>query len=84
MMARRFTDQDFARYRSRRPVGTQFMAEGGGCHARNDAVAWVKLETPLRQVIIAASKALGRPASWMNIFSCWGSSPTVTYGPLDP
>jgi arabinose-5-phosphate isomerase len=56
MMARRFTDQDFARYHPAGQLGRTLWLKVSEVMHRNDAVAWVKPETPLRQVIIAMSQ----------------------------
>jgi arabinose-5-phosphate isomerase len=56
MMARRFTDQDFARYHPAGQLGRSLWLKVEDVMHANDAVAWVKPETPLRQVIIAMSE----------------------------
>jgi arabinose-5-phosphate isomerase len=56
MMARRFTDQDFARYHPAGQLGRTLWLKVADVMHRNDAVAWVEPETPLRQVIIAMSQ----------------------------
>ena len=56
MMARRFTDQDFARYHPAGQLGRNLWLKVADVMHENDAVAWVKPETPLRQVIIAMSQ----------------------------
>jgi arabinose-5-phosphate isomerase len=56
MMARRFTDQDFARYHPAGQLGRNLWLKVADVMHQNEAVAWVKLETPLRQVIIAMSR----------------------------
>jgi arabinose-5-phosphate isomerase len=56
MMARRFTDQDFARYHPAGQIGRNLWLKVSDVMHQNEAVAWVKLETPLRQVIIAMSQ----------------------------
>ena len=56
MMARRFTDQDFARYHPAGQLGRNLWLKVADVMHENDAVAWVKPETPLRQVIIAMSE----------------------------
>jgi len=56
MMARRFTDQDFARYHPAGQLGRTLWLKVADVMHQNDAVAWVKPETPLRQVIIAMSQ----------------------------
>jgi arabinose-5-phosphate isomerase len=56
MMARRFTDQDFARYHPAGQLGRNLWLKVIDVMHRNDAVAWVKPETTLRQVIIAMSE----------------------------
>jgi arabinose-5-phosphate isomerase len=56
MMARRFTDQDFARYHPAGQLGRNLWLKVADVMHENNAVAWVKPETPLRQVIIAMSQ----------------------------
>jgi arabinose-5-phosphate isomerase len=56
MMARRFTDQDFARYHPAGQLGRNLWLKVAEVMHQNDAVAWVQPETPLRQVIIAMSQ----------------------------
>jgi arabinose-5-phosphate isomerase len=56
MMARRFTDQDFARYHPAGQLGRNLWLKVADVMHDHDAVAWVKPETPLRQVIIAMSE----------------------------
>lgn len=56
MMARRFTDQDFARYHPAGQLGRNLWLKVSDVMHQNEAVAWVKPETPLRQVIIAMSQ----------------------------
>jgi arabinose-5-phosphate isomerase len=56
MMARRFTDQDFARYHPAGQLGRTLWLKVADVMHQNDAVAWVTPETPLRQVIIAMSQ----------------------------
>ncbi len=56
MMARRFTDKDFARYHPAGQLGRTLWLKVAEVMHQNDAVAWVKPETPLRQVIIAMSQ----------------------------
>jgi arabinose-5-phosphate isomerase len=56
MMARRFTDIDFARYHPAGQLGRSLWLKVADVMHENDAVAWVKPETPLRQVIIAMSQ----------------------------
>jgi arabinose-5-phosphate isomerase len=56
MMARRFTDQDFARYHPAGQLGRTLWLKVADVMHQNDAVAWVKPETPLRQVIITMSQ----------------------------
>ena len=81
MMARRFTDQDFARYHPAGQLGRNLWLKVADVMHGNDAVAWVKPDTPLRQVIIAMSqRPLGAACVVDEAFSCWGSSPTVTCG----
>jgi len=56
MMARRFTPQDFARYHPAGQLGRNLWLKVADVMHQNDAVAWVKPDTPLRQVIIAMSE----------------------------
>ncbi len=56
MLARRFTDQDFARYHPAGQLGRNLWLKVADVMHQNDAVAWVNPETPLRQVIIAMSQ----------------------------
>jgi arabinose-5-phosphate isomerase len=56
MMARRFTDQDFARYHPAGQLGRTLWLKVAEVMHQNEAVAWVAPETPLRQVIIAMSQ----------------------------
>jgi len=56
MMARRFTDIDFARYHPAGQLGRNLWLKVADVMHENDAVAWVKPDTPLRQVIIAMSQ----------------------------
>jgi arabinose-5-phosphate isomerase len=56
MMARRFTDKDFARYHPAGQLGRSLWLKVADVMHHNEAVAWVKPETPLRQVIIAMSQ----------------------------
>jgi arabinose-5-phosphate isomerase len=56
MMARRFTDQDFARYHPAGQLGRSLWLKVADVMHQNEAVAWVKPETLLRQVIIAMSQ----------------------------
>jgi arabinose-5-phosphate isomerase len=56
MMARRFTDQDFARYHPAGQLGRTLWLKVADVMHQNDAVAWAQPETPLRQVIIAMSQ----------------------------
>jgi len=56
MMARRFTDRDFARYHPAGQLGRTLWLKVTDVMHKNEAVAWVKPETPLRQVIIAMSQ----------------------------
>jgi arabinose-5-phosphate isomerase len=56
MMARRFTDQDFARYHPAGQLGRNLWLKVADVMHQNDTVAWVKPDTPLRQVIIAMSQ----------------------------
>jgi arabinose-5-phosphate isomerase len=56
MMARRFTPQDFARYHPAGQLGRTLWLKVADVMHQNEAVAWVKADTPLRQVIIAMSQ----------------------------
>jgi arabinose-5-phosphate isomerase len=56
MMARRFTDQDFARYHPAGQLGRNLWLKVADVMHQNDTVAWVKAETSLRQVIVAMSE----------------------------
>jgi arabinose-5-phosphate isomerase len=56
MMARRFTPQDFARYHPAGQLGRTLWLKVADVMHQNEAVAWVKPDTPLRQVIIAMSQ----------------------------
>jgi arabinose-5-phosphate isomerase len=56
MMARRFTDKDFARYHPAGQLGRNLWLKVADVMHQNEAVAWVKPDTPLRQVIIAMSQ----------------------------
>ncbi len=56
MMARRFTDQDFARYHPAGQLGRNLWLKVADVMHQNEAVAWVKPDAPLRQVIIAMSQ----------------------------
>jgi len=56
MQARCFTDQDFARYHPAGQLGRHLWLKVADVMHSNDAVAWVKPDTPLRQVIIAMSE----------------------------
>ena len=56
MMARRFTDIDFARYHPAGQLGRNLWLKVADVMHENEAVAWVKPDTPLRQVIIAMSQ----------------------------
>ena len=56
MMARRFTDIDFARYHPAGQLGRNLWLKVADVMHENDAVAWVRPDTPLRQVIIAMSQ----------------------------
>ena len=56
MQARRFTDQDFARYHPAGQLGRNLWLKVADVMHQDEAVAWVKPETPLRQVIIAMSQ----------------------------
>jgi arabinose-5-phosphate isomerase len=73
MMARRFTDQDFARYHPAGQLGRNLWLKVADVMHENDAVAWVKPETPLRQVIIAMSqRPLGAACVVDNAFQLLG------------
>jgi arabinose-5-phosphate isomerase len=56
MQARRFTDQDFARYHPAGQLGRNLWLKVADVMHQNEAVAWVKSDTPLRQVIVAMSQ----------------------------
>jgi arabinose-5-phosphate isomerase len=56
MQARRFTDQDFARYHPGGQLGRNLWLKVADVMHQGEAVAWVKPQTPLRQVIIAMSQ----------------------------
>ncbi len=56
MQARRFTDQDFARYHPAGQLGRSLWLKVADVMHQDEAVAWVEAETPLRQVIIAMSQ----------------------------
>jgi arabinose-5-phosphate isomerase len=56
MLARRFTDQDFARYHPAGQLGRNLWLKVADVMHQDEAVAWVAPETPLRQVIIAMSQ----------------------------
>jgi arabinose-5-phosphate isomerase len=56
MQARRFTDQDFARYHPAGQLGRNLWLKVADVMHQDEAVAWVKPQTPLRQVIIAMSQ----------------------------
>ena len=56
MQARRFTDKDFARYHPGGQLGRNLWLKVADVMHQDEAVAWVKPETPLRQVIIAMSQ----------------------------
>jgi arabinose-5-phosphate isomerase len=56
MQARRFTDQDFARYHPAGQLGRNLWLKVADVMHQDEAVAWVTPETPLRQVIIAMSQ----------------------------
>lgn len=56
MMARRFTDRDFARYHPAGQLGRTLWLKVADVMHQNEAVAWVKPDTPLRQVIIAMTQ----------------------------
>ncbi len=56
MLARRFTDQDYARYHPAGQLGRNLWLKVADVMHQDEAVAWVKPDTPLRQVIIAMSQ----------------------------
>jgi arabinose-5-phosphate isomerase len=56
MQARSFTDKDFARYHPAGQLGRSLWLKVADVMHQDEAVAWVKPETPLRQVIIAMSE----------------------------
>jgi len=56
MQARQFTDKDFARYHPAGQLGRNLWLKVADVMHQDEAVAWVKPETPLRQVIIAMSQ----------------------------
>jgi arabinose-5-phosphate isomerase len=56
MQARRFTDQDFARYHPAGQLGRNLWLTVADVMHGKDAVALVDPDTPLREVIIAMSK----------------------------
>jgi arabinose-5-phosphate isomerase len=56
MQARRFTDQDFARYHPAGQLGRNLWLKVTDVMHHEEDVAWVTPETPLRQVIIAMSQ----------------------------
>jgi arabinose-5-phosphate isomerase len=56
MQARRFTDQDFARYHPAGQLGRNLWLKVADVMHQDETVAWVKPEAPLRQVIIAMSQ----------------------------
>ena len=56
MLARRFTDKDFARYHPAGQLGRNLWLKVADVMHQNDAVAWVQSNTPLRQVIVAMSR----------------------------
>jgi arabinose-5-phosphate isomerase len=56
MMARRFSQQDFALYHPSGQLGRTLWLKVADVMHQNEAVAWVKPDTPLRQVIIAMSQ----------------------------
>jgi len=55
MQARRFTDKDFARYHPAGQLGRNLWLKVADVMHRDETVAWVTPETPLREVIIAMS-----------------------------
>lgn len=60
MHARNFTQQDFAQYHPAGQLGRNLWLTVSEVMHRDEAVAWVQPETPLRQVIIAMTdKPLG-------------------------
>jgi arabinose-5-phosphate isomerase len=56
MQARRFSDKDFARYHPAGQLGRNLWLKVADVMHQDETVAWVKPETPLRQVIIAMSQ----------------------------
>ena len=56
MQAHQFTDKDFARYHPAGQLGRNLWLKVADVMHQDEAVAWVKPETPLRQVIIAMSQ----------------------------
>lgn len=56
MQVRRFTDQDFARFHPAGQLGRNLWLKVADVMHQDEAVAWVKPNTPLRQVIIAMSQ----------------------------
>ncbi len=56
MLARRFTDKDFARYHPAGQLGRSLWLKVSDVMHQGDAVAWVQPDTPLRQVIVAMSQ----------------------------
>jgi arabinose-5-phosphate isomerase len=56
MQARQFTDKDFARYHPAGQLGRNLWLKVADVMHQDETVAWVKPETPLRQVIIAMSQ----------------------------
>jgi arabinose-5-phosphate isomerase len=53
MRARLFTDRDFARFHPGGQLGRNLVLQVGNVMHQGARVAWVNLETPLREVIIA-------------------------------
>jgi arabinose-5-phosphate isomerase len=56
MQARQFTDKDFARYHPAGQLGRNLWLKVADVMHQGEAVAWVRPETPLRQVIIAMTE----------------------------
>lgn len=56
MVARRFSDQDFARFHPAGQLGRNLWLSVANVMHRGDTVAWVGPDTPLHQVIIAMTQ----------------------------
>ncbi|MFZ5448951.1 MAG: KpsF/GutQ family sugar-phosphate isomerase [Thermodesulfobacteriota bacterium] len=56
MQARQFTDKDFALYHPAGQLGRNLWLKVADVMHQDESVAWVKAETPLRQVIIAMTQ----------------------------